>query len=130
MRSCFFVNRASIRSPDKSILLQAVVFSRLTAGTVSQADFMVLILKWLFAEGVTHKGGRRITIFPPTCMCASILVSLRNPSLLLLVVSFLGLWRLQYCVLEMQLCRTMNDFICRILLVWIEDVNMSSLDKD
>ena len=62
--------------PDKSILLQAVVFSRLTAATVSQADFMVLILKWLLAEGVTHKGNRYTTVFPAMCMCTSFLVSL------------------------------------------------------
>lgn len=124
MPSFFFVNRTSICSPDKSILLQAVVFSRLIAATVSQADFMVLILKWLFDERVTHKDGRCITIFPPTCMCAAFPASLKNSSLLLFVVSFLGIWRLQYCVSEIQLWRTVNDFICRIPLVWIEDANI------
>lgn len=125
MQSCFFIHRVSICSPDKSILLQVVVFSRLTAATMSLIDYTVLILKWLFTDGVTQKGGRYITIFPLTCMCASFMVSIRNLFLLLLVVLFLGVCRLQDCVLEMQLCRTMNNFVCRALSVWTEDTNMS-----
>lgn len=125
MPSCFLINRASICSPDKSILLQVVVLSRLPAATMSQVGFMVLILEWLFTDGVTQKGGRYMTIFPLTCMCASFMVFIRNLFLLLLVVLFLGICRLQDCVLEMQLCRTMNNFVCKTLLVWTEDANMS-----
>lgn len=77
MQSFFFISKDSICRPDKSILLWAVVF-RLTAATMYQAHFMVLMLKWFFPEGVTHKGGRHITIFPFLCVYAFFLVSLRN----------------------------------------------------
>lgn len=77
MQSFFFISKDSICRPDKSILLWVVVF-RLTAATMSQAHFMVLMLKWFFPEGVTRKGGRHITIFPFLCVYAFFLVSLRN----------------------------------------------------
>lgn len=126
MQSSFFINTDTICRPDKSILLRAVVFSRLTTATTSQADFMVLMLKWLFPEGVIHKCSRHITIFPPPCVYVFLLVSLRNFSLLLLVVSFQGIWRLWYCVLEVQHCQAMSFgfFICRISLVWTVDESM------